>query len=435
MPEIFCLVDANGKPLEPAVQATVLAKYSRSPLSAKRILDNVTPEEADKFQKKWAIDWGHSSVAELCTLAICLEGVSIVASKWLEQMQRAGYSEKSTRYQVFTKDSFVTPKGYEHDPSIKKFAERFYRAYDELMPEMTEIISKKTGRPETDRLVKARAFDNLRYLLPAGTGTNLAIVANPRDLRHLIRESLSHTNPEIVEIGQGIKKAIGDLYPVFVEGSDPDDFEPKVHSVTPLLNPPGRWSVNISWGIDTRVETERFFYFIENVYKMTRSQFDELMERRGKRAVPKVFRDFDIRFDAVMDFGAFRDLQRHRRCEITYGPLTRALGFEVPDDIVGTNLEQRFKDVMQSVDFFEDMSLDSNPELIQYIIPIGYLHHSCWKMDLAQVYYMTELRTQPQGHISYRRPAYEMFKIAQRTYPELMKWCRAIEPDTIGDHA
>lgn len=433
MSEIFCLLDSNGRPLEPAVQATVLAKYSRSPLSAKVILHNVTPDEADKFQKKWVVDWGHSSVAELCTIAVCLEGVSIVASKWLEQMQRAGYSEKSTRYQVFTRDSFIVPVGYEHDPSIKNFVERFYRTYDELMPKMTEIIAKKTGRSADDRIVRARAFDNLRYLLPAGTGTNLAIVANARDFRHLIRESLSHTNKEIVEIGLGIKKAIGDRYPVFVEGSDPDDFEPRIQNFyDPIFNSPSH--VSRLGKIDSDAETKRFYEFVSSAYRMNKEEFNAHMEKRGKRAVPKVFRDFDIRFGMSMDYGAFRDLQRHRRCEISYGPLTRSLGFEIPDDIVGTEIEQRFEDVMQSVNFFNDASLDSDPELIQYVIPIGYLHYSQWKMDLAQVYYMSELRTQPQGHISYRRIAYEMFVEAQKVYPELMQWCRAIKPDAIGDH-
>jgi hypothetical protein len=88
--EVFCLTASDGRLLPPAVQATVLAKYSRSPLSAKQIVAQLTPEDADKFQEKWVIGYNHSSVAELAVVPLCFEGVSIVASKFLESFQRPG---------------------------------------------------------------------------------------------------------------------------------------------------------------------------------------------------------------------------------------------------------------------------------------------------------------------------------------------------------
>ena len=56
-------------------------------------------------------------------------------------------------------------------------------------------------------------------------------------------------------------------------------------------------------------------------------------------------------------------------------------------------------------------------------------------MDLEELYYIVELRTKPQGHISYRRVAYDMFELAKDRHQQLMQWCRAVKPDTIGVHA
>src|SRR5271157_2220532 len=188
--DIFVLKDSQGNLLSPAVQSTVLAKYSRSPLSARQIVETLTPEEADKFQDKWFVAYSHSSVAELATFPICFEGVSIVASKFLESFQRPGYSEKSTRYQKFSRDSFITPPGA--PATMAKFAARFYDAYDSLYPKVLKRVATLMGKDPTDpkvledRLVKARTFDNVRYLLPAGTGTNLGIVANGRDFKYLV---------------------------------------------------------------------------------------------------------------------------------------------------------------------------------------------------------------------------------------------------------
>jgi thymidylate synthase ThyX len=216
---VFVLTDEKGRLLPPSIQTTVLAKYSRSPLSAKNIVMNLSSEEADKFNDKWVISYSHSSVSELATIPICYEGISIIASKFLESFQRASYSEKSTRYQVFTKDSFINPVGCE-DLSDK--CQKLYSAYEKIIGPLTEKISKITEKPSDSAITKARAFDNVRYLLPAGTGTNLAVVANIRDFRYLIQQAMGHTNKEIKKIGELTKKSLEEICPVFVKNLVPD---------------------------------------------------------------------------------------------------------------------------------------------------------------------------------------------------------------------
>jgi thymidylate synthase ThyX len=440
-PKVFCLVDENGRLLPPAVQATVLAKYSRSPESAHEIIKNLSEEDADKFQGKYVIEYNHSSVAELATVPVCFEGVSIIASKFLESFQRMGYSEKSTRYQVFNRHSFITPPGA--PPTMKEFAARFYDAYEKLYPRVLKRCAELMGKDpnKEDRTVKARAFDNIRYLLPSGTGTNLAAVGFLRDFRYMIQESRGHSNPEIRSIGDSTHAAISEICPVLVRSSEADSFEPRVKS---LGNLSPKFKIdNPSWYVDLyKPQTlgnpntiqETFCATIADQYGMSWSAFNKLMEERGKRAVPKIFRSVKISLDVMMDYGAYRDLQRHRRCEQYSEPLTSNYGYLVPDDIAGTEMEPEYRTAMEQIHLYDDNRVSCDSDLMQYLIPLGYLHRSVFDMDLQELYYISELRTQPQGHISYRRVAYEMAKVGSALYPNLMSWCRATNPESIGVH-
>lgn len=444
---VFCLTGSDGSPLHPAVQATVLAKYSRSALSAREIIETLTEEESSKFQEKWFVSYGHSSVGELASIAICFENVSIIASKFIESFQRAAYSEKSTRYQVFTRDSFVLPP--RAPASMQGFASGLYKTYEEITPKLHRILAQKLGKNpddesvQKDRLIKARVFDNVRYLLPAGTGTNVGMVANARDVRYFVSQALSHTNREIREIGRAALAAVEKICPVFVKDAASNPFEStwQLRSLGTISSPKFD-AANPTWYVDlyrnhiqappgTIVTT--FQATVADLHGMSWETFCGFMNTRVKRAVPQIFRTVKIRFEIMMDFGAYRDLQRHRRCEIFPEYLTTNYGYLVPDDISGTELEAEYRVAMEKKFASSDLEFH-DWDAIQYPIPLGYLHRSVFEMDLAELYYIAELRTQPQGHISYRRVAYEMYKVASELYPELMQWCQAIRPDEIGEH-
>ncbi len=468
--EVFCLTNKDGSILSPSVQATVLAKYSRSPLSAKEIVSNLTEEEADKFQDKWFVTYGHSSVAELASIPICFENVSIIASKFIESYQRGAYSEKSTRYQEFSSKSFVEVEGI--DKSIRKPVERLYESYSFLKTRMFNICAAKADLdpkdPKNARLINARVFDNIRYLLPAGTGTNVGAVLNGRDIRYMIRDAVSHQNAEIRSIGEKLKLAVKEVFPVLLNKIEVDDFEPRIKRIRnfsiPTKIPVGSSVVssrnynsycfesykNSFNTPDYKIINEvydkekielakprRHFDFENDVirlYGMSWSQFCDHMEKRQNRSVPKVFRKHKISFDILMDYGAYRDMQRHRRCEQYSGLFTTDYGYVIPDDIIGTEFEDYYTSTMNSVMEFDNSLVSIDEDLSQYYIPLGFLFPVEFDMDLEQLYYISELRTKPQGHISYRRIAYMMYLIGNQLYPNQMKWCKAISPDKIGIH-
>ncbi len=433
-PDVFILTDKDGRLLHPAVQATVLAKYSRSDKSARETLLEISEQEADKFYDKWVVKYGHSSVAELSVLPICFENVSMVASKFIESFQRAGYSEKSTRYQVFGTDSLVLPPGA--PDSMKHFAKRFYDAYQKLYPFAIDnaILHMGLERNESTRAlakVKARAFDSLRYLLPAGTGTSLAAVMNLRDIRYLVSAARSHPNPEINQIGELVFSAASTVAPSLVNDAKPDYSELPFKTIL---------SSSLTSGPDVKCfyhepdGFDRVQRMLSDSYGVDWLSFSDHMSKRSNSNMPSVFKLPRIGFELIMDYGAYRDLQRHRRCEQWAEPLTPHIGFEIPDDFKNTGLSSAYSTIMSSVHSYEDENVVSNPVLLQYLVPMGYYHRSMFLMDLKELYYIVELRTRESGHISYRRIAYRMFEEAERLYPELMKWCKAIKPDKIGDH-
>ncbi len=440
--DVFCITDQEGRLLPPAVQATVLAKYSRSPLSARELVRDLTEAQADQFQEKWVVGFGHNSVAELAVIPVCFEGVSIVASKFIEGWQRAGYSEKSTRYQVFTRDSFITPPGAPE--TMKKFAERFYDAYERLMPKVVKHVAGLVGDdPENPKAsTKARAFDNVRYLLPAGTGTNVAAVVNMLDARRMISGLKGHTNPEFRSLGGKMEAAVTELAPTLVKHTDPDGFQLPVRGLGDL---PDSFSHDDPAPYvrlhrphlmpEPSLEQTAFEALVADHHGMDWPSFCSHMEARPQFSeVPNAFKTVKLAFEIMMDYGAYRDLQRHRRCEQFAEPLNTHYGYVVPEDIAGTELEGEYRHAMEAIDAYDDESVIHDQDLFQYMVPLGYLHRSMFQMDMKEWYYVTELRTKPQGHISYRRIAYEMFRLGNERLPGLGKWCRAVKPDSVGVH-
>lgn len=441
MSDIFCLTDERGGLLPPALQATVLAKYSRSSLSAREIVKSLTTEEADKFQDKWVVQYGHNSVAELATVPICFEGISMIASKVVESFPRAAYSEKSTRYQEFSENSFISPPGAPE--TMRHFASNFYSAYKQLMVDIYPLCASKLGMdpndPKTakDRTVKARVFDNVRYLLPAGTGTNVAAVMNMRDARQLITLLRGHENAELKQLGDKVHDAVIELAPTLVRHTEPDYFTltekwlgPVADccdgsDIVPYVKLITHGTTNDSVSLrDVETET-RFKERVKTLYGMEWDVFCKYMQTRPSHSeVPKVFRDVDLTIEAMMDYGAYRDLQRHRRCTQFSEPLSLSYGYVVPEDIKDTQFEKPYRKAMEKIWDYQDENVVHNPNLMQYMIPMGYLYRTQFKMDLAQLYYIVEQRSKPQGHISYRQIACSMYDCANNFWPELMQWCR-----------
>lgn len=135
-----------------------------------------------------------------------------------------------------------------------------------------------------------------------------------------------------------------------------------------------------------------------------------------------------FRFDILMDIGGFRDMHRHRRCIQIEQEFTTQHGYDTPAEVEAANLQGQYGGAMQAVaGLVEELSDSAAPEAeenSQYAIPLGFRKRCLFKMDFAEAVYISELRTGPAGHTSYRNVAYAMYEAVAKKYPALAKYFR-----------
>lgn len=138
-----------------------------------------------------------------------------------------------------------------------------------------------------------------------------------------------------------------------------------------------------------------------------------------------------FRFDILMDIGGFRDMHRHRRCVQILQEYTTLHGYDRPDEIDNAGLAQRYDSAMatarDAVGALARRPTAEAPEQAEYVIPLAYRKRSLFKMDFAEALYISELRTGPAGHFSYRNVAYAMYEAVAKRYPELAKYFRVTD--------
>ncbi len=138
-----------------------------------------------------------------------------------------------------------------------------------------------------------------------------------------------------------------------------------------------------------------------------------------------------FRFDILMDIGGFRDMHRHRRCVQIVQDYTAAHGYDEPVEIESAGLASRYQAVMDrarsTAAQLAARTAGEAVEQSQYLIPLAFRKRTLFKMDLAEVIYISELRTGAAGHFSYRNVAYAMYEAVAQRYPALAKYFRVTD--------
>ncbi|MGC2196789.1 MAG: FAD-dependent thymidylate synthase, partial [Terriglobales bacterium] len=202
--------------VEPEVQAYAMAKYSRSALSMKESLKEITAQKAEKFLNTFYFQYGHRSIADLAHIALAIEKLSILAAVAVADEQRWDGQERSTRYQDFKKSGYHVPEfgGDEQARTLyRNTMDGLFEVYQALSQRTYEYLAEITPRPDDmkpdayERTLRARAFDISRYLLPLGTNTSLGEIVNARTLESQVSHLLSHTHREIRHLGELLRNA------------------------------------------------------------------------------------------------------------------------------------------------------------------------------------------------------------------------------------
>ena len=198
---------------DPEVLAYAMAKYSRSSLSMKESLAEISSQRAEEFLNTFYFQYGHRSIADLAHIAFAIERLSLLAAVALVDEQRWDGQERSTRYQNFRKSGWYTPALGERTAGYTASIEALFAAYDRVGAGMLEALKRAIAQPAEMkdeaylRTLKARAFDVARYLLPLATNTSLGQIVSARTLENQISRLLASEFAEVRSLGEKLKAA------------------------------------------------------------------------------------------------------------------------------------------------------------------------------------------------------------------------------------
>ncbi len=198
---------------DPEVLAYAMAKYSRSSLSMRESLAEISSQRAEQFLNTFYFQYGHRSIADLAHIPFAIEKLSLLAAIELVDEQRWDGQERSTRYQDFRRSGWYTPELGAETGSYTSAVEALFKAYDRTGAGMLEALKAAVARPEEmkaetyERTLKARAFDVARYLLPLATNTSLGQIVNARTLETQVSRLLTSEFAEVRRLGEKLREA------------------------------------------------------------------------------------------------------------------------------------------------------------------------------------------------------------------------------------
>ncbi|HEX6674069.1 MAG TPA: FAD-dependent thymidylate synthase [Actinomycetes bacterium] len=412
--------------------------------------------------------YGDDSVAQLGGAHLACEQASNLLTKALEWGRLAAYLEQSTRYVSYTSK----PGGrwrYHLDPEVagdplgaeyRRVLDGLFETYAELLPALTghlaRVAPNRPGGSEAAwrRALKARALDGLRGLLPAATTSNLGIYATGQAYEALLLRLRADPLPEARSYADLILDELRKVIPTFLTRVDRPDrggawsqYLARTAAETAALTAellgrgagsPQRASLGEAEEAGPSVTLTEFDPAAEDkvltaiayphlqageaevaarVAKLGAEERARLLaayvgERGNRRHKPgRAFERALYTFDVVTDYGAFRDLQRHRLCTIVWQPLTPALGHEVPDDVAAAGLEDRFAAAMAASAELYRALLPRFPAQAPYAVALAHRVRFAITLNARELLHLAELRSSPQGHPAYRRVAQEMHRL------------------------
>ncbi|NOX72033.1 MAG: thymidylate synthase [Candidatus Micrarchaeota archaeon] len=432
----------------------------------------VATQKAEKFYDRVLIGFGDDSVAELGGAHLAVEGISNIASKFFLEDARIGLSplEKSTRYVLFN-DKVDGKYRYYRDPTIMRseFADLYVRTcdmlfdvYSELINPLKEHFRKKypkspdvTGRAY-ESTINAKACDTLRNLLPAATLTNVGLFGNGRAFEYLLMKMRTSQLTEIRHLAEKMQHELSKVIPSFVKrvyskhGDEFVEFAKKTRrdlaeipvriEKTEENIPPVDIVYYDSDAVDKVVSFILYEYtgrplreIMENVRHMPYLEKSDIISaytrnRENRRHKPgRAFETVYYTFDILADFGAFRDLQRHRILTQARQMLTTDYGYAIPPEIEEAELADDFIVAMEKAKEAFNKIREKYPEEAQYVVPFGYRMRWHFTLNLREAFHLCELRSGRQGHPNYRRIAWQIYEKIKEVHPLLVKHMKFID--------
>jgi thymidylate synthase ThyX len=465
-PEVWALMQARYSRATEGMRESFLKLIKEDPENFKSLVNALqhsdvqlkmdkAVDKAIKFMDKWVLGYGHASIAEGATIGLGLEGISILATKIIEDNRLCSFIEKSTRYVMFDRNSFyIDPvlKKSEHGKEVEGVVHNLFEVYTKIQPKVLEHVKKvaprKEGEAESawERACGARTFDSIRYLLPACTKTSLGWTLNARNLAHGIKKMISTPIVEMQTLGKEIREEGKKLLPSLLKYADESKYisetDNEMYKVAKEIVKPNYVSKpNHVTLVHATADLDNVL-IASILYKYSNAPYETIMEKAKKMSMKEKEKvldtylskmgDFDwpmrelehthFIWDITIDYGAFRDLQRHRICTQTNQLLTAFEGYETPPDIINAGVRAEYDAAMKKAGELYKKLYEKYPLEAQYIIPLGYRKRYIMTDNLRHMFHLVKIRTTSQGHYSYRNTARQMYEILNEKYPLVTKY-------------
>ena len=478
--------------LPEVVKGALFARYSRTPKSLRRLFLDEFAEDAgatgeltragearaEKLYDRVFVEYGDDSVAQLGGVHLACEQSSQLLCKALEWGRLAAYLEQSTRYMRYDDRpggawrATIPPEveGAPLEARFRGYLDTVFEAYGRMYGPMETYFRERFPQDPTDSdfvyrsTITAKTCDTLRLLLPAATRSNLGIFATGQSYEQLLMRLAAHPLAEMREYGELMLVELRKVIPAFLKRVDVEDRgiawtrywrdtrehveeiaaktlagverAPAPEVALTDHDPEGELKVvAAALYAASELPDEQLLAIAR---ELTPDQRAEILaatvgERTNRRHKPgRAWERTAYRFDVCCDFGAFRDLQRHRTLTVEWQRLTTANGYETPPEIDDAGLRDDWDQVMGSSAGMERELADAGlADAAQYAVAMAYRIRFVMQMNAREAMHLIELRSQPQGHPTYRRVAREMHRRIAEVHPAIGRAFSYVSTDDV----
>ena len=483
---VFALVN-----LPEVVKGALFARYSRSPLSLRRLfLDEFVGEldisgdetidatvglrRAEELYDRVFFEYGDDSVAQLGGVHLACEQSSNVLTKILEWGRLMAYLEQSTRYIAYDD----RPGGrfrYYRDPEVLSSAlgaryisdlDRQFEIYSDLVIKMKDFYREAIpqGSGDSDfiyrQAISAKAYDSVRGILPSASLSNVGIYGTGQAYESMLIRMRAHPLPEARDYAELILRELRKVIPSFLTRVDLPDRGEEIGAYQadsrerleelgehffpdhlPVENAPLVDLTDFDPDAEVKLVASALYPHThhpdrvveDRVRQMTVEERIRVLqamtgERGNRRQRPgRALERPAYRFDVLSDYGAFRDLQRHRMLTIDWQKLSTNHGYVRPPDVDTAGYSSEFDSVMERSDGLYRAMNEIFPEQSSYAVSLAYRVRYMMHMNAREAMHLLELRTSPQGHPAYREVGQQMHHLisdvaGHRAIAEMMKF-------------
>jgi thymidylate synthase ThyX len=368
------------------------------------------------------------------------------------------YLEQSTRYVPYT-DTLHGRWRY-HVPEelgagflreeYERTLDSAFDTYARWIPRMQDYFTQLHPRNAADSdavhraAIRAKALDTLRGLLPAATQSNVGLYGSGQAFEALLLRMRANPLLEVRACAGEMLRELRKVIPAFLVRVDQpergdrwsrylaDARDATADVASGLLRdvaPEPREEVTLS-DFDPDGEAK---VVAAALYASSSLPDDQLLtiarrlpaddrtrvlrayqgNRANRRHRPgRAFERTSYRFDVLTDYGAFRDLQRHRLLTLEWQPLTTRHGFSEPAAIVDAGGRDDWQRVMDaSASLYEHLTSAGLASIAPYAVAMAYRVRFYMDMNAREAMHVVELRSAPQGHPAYRRVCQQMHRL------------------------